>query len=62
MELDLWVRAHEQDGEWEIATQLVLTPARSQPQPQHLAELFAEAEVYGIPHSVASLDAGVETG
>jgi len=29
---------------------------------QHLAELFAEAEACGIPHSVASLDAGVETG
>ena len=62
MELDLWVRAQKQDGVWGIVTQLVLTPVRSQPQLQHLAELFAEAEVCGIPHSVAFLDAGVETG
>jgi len=62
MELDLWVRAREQGEAWEIVDQLVLTPARSQPQAQHLAELFAEAQGCGIPHSVAFLDAGVETG
>ena len=62
MELDLWVRAHEQDAVWEIVKRLVRTQVRSQPQPQHLVELFAEAEGCGIPHSVAFLDAGVETG
>jgi len=62
MELDLWVRAREQGEAWEIVDQLVLTPVRSQPQAQHLAELFVEAQVCGIPHLVAFLDAGVETG
>jgi hypothetical protein len=62
MELDLWVKAREQGGAWEIVKQLVLTPERLQPQPQHLAQLFAEAQGCGTPHSVAFLDAGVETG
>jgi hypothetical protein len=62
MELDLWVRAQKQDVAWGIAKQPVLTPARFQPQPKHLVELFAETEACGIPHSVAFLVASVETG